>query len=355
MAQKTEASLTAAIVGVGQAKGDGSPTGGAWRIGYMHARMYAHTPGIELVTAADINATNLQVFQEKFSVADGYESLEKMLAVTTPDIVSICTYVGLHLEMIKSCVAAGVKAIICEKPFLNSPAELAELRATVKTTGIKIIVPHFRRYLPAFARARDIYMSGEVGTPVVVTAAIGDNWDLSEWGSHWLDMFRFFHGDEMPKWVMGQARVRDRRGFGHAMEDHALAFMEFPNNGRALLEVGENYLNDDVTMVLTGSRGSVSVIGEDKLRISSPDGYREEDLSAPDAGLNSWSEMAADLRDWVNGGPEAPLGFDHIAGTSELNLGAYISMCDGDRVEFPLKHTGDEWPVEELARRASKK
>lgn len=344
--------LRAAIVGVGQAQGKGSPTTGAFRIGYVHAEMYGRTPGFTLVAGADINADNLRAFQDQFKVEHGYPSLEEMLKVETPDVVSICTYVGLHLAMIRTCAEAGVKGIICEKPFVLSPVQLREVRDIVAKTGIKIIVPHFRRYLKAFARANEIYGSGEIGARVVVNAAIGDGWDLSEWGSHWLDMFRFFHSDDMPEWVLGQARVTGRRGFGHAMEDHAVVCMEFPGGGRAVLETGVHYLNDGVTMSLTGSRGAIVVLGEDKLRVYSETGVREENYEGPDF-VEAWCAMAADFCDWVNGGPAPSLAFDHVADTSELNLGTYLSMVDGDRVEFPLRHAIDEWPVEALARRSA--
>ena len=348
----TESPLRAAIVGVGQAQGKGSPTTGSFRIGYVHAQMYTRTPGFNLIAGADINAENLRTFQQQFKVEHGYPSLGVMLHAEKPDVVSICTYVGLHLEMIRACADAGVKGIICEKPFVNSPAQLREIRQVVAQSGIKIIVPHFRRYLKAFSRAKEIYASGEIGARVAVNAAIGDGWDLSEWGSHWLDMFRFFHDDRMPEWVLGQARVTTRRGFGHAMEDHAAVCMEFPGGGRAVLETGVHYLNDGVTMSLTGSRGTIVVLAEDKLRVYSDAGVREENYQGPDF-VEAWCTMAADFRDWVNGGAAPPLGFDHVADTAELNLGTYLSMVDSDRVEFPLRHTTNEWPVEELARRSA--
>lgn len=344
--------LRASIVGVGQAQKQGSPTTGAYRIGYTHARTYRRTPGFELVSAADIDAGNLQAFNQEFGVA-GYSSLEELLRNDRPDVVSLCTYVGLHLDMIKACVAAGVKGILCEKPLVASPAELAELRTLVAASGVKIIVPHFRRYRKVFARSREILASGEIGERVIVSAAIGNGWDLSEWGSHWLDMYRFFHDDRMPEWVMAQARVTDRRGFGHAMEDHAVAFMEFPGGGRAVLETGVHYLNDGVTMTIGGSRGSIVIVAEDKLRVYTAAGARDEDFSDADGLLAAWSEMAADFRDWINKDVPAPLGFDHVSGTAELTMGCYVSMVEGDRVDLPLKSSAREWLVEELARRHS--
>jgi len=343
--------LRAAVVGVGQAGRQGSPTGGAFKIGHAHARAYGASPQFKLVAGADINAENLALFQDTFGVAEGYPSLQAMLDVAAPDVVSICTYVGLHLSMLEACAAAGVKGVICEKPLVTSPAELTRLRMLVASSGIKVIVPHFRRYLPAFARARDLYVSGQIGAPVGVTAAIGDGWDLSEWGSHWLDMFRFFHGDDMPNWVMGQARVRDRRGFGHAMEDHAVAVMKFPNNGRAMLDVGPSYLPDGANMVLTGSAGSIVIRNERQLAIYDANGERREDYSESHDFIGTWALMFDTLADWIGGAASPPLGFDHVAGTAELNLACYLSMVEGDRIDFPLSSEFAEWPVEELARR----
>lgn len=348
--------LRAGIVGVGMAEGKGSPTGGAFRIAYLHAQALKACKDVELVSAADISEHNLTVFQNRFDVSDGHLSLQAMLDSAKLDVVHICTYVGLHLKMLEACAVAGIKGVVCEKPLVTSPAELRRLRDLVDSSGMKIMVPHFRRYLPAFVEARDIYNSGEIGEPVSVMAAIGDGWDLSEWGSHWLDMFRFFHNDDMPKWVLSQARVTDRRGFGHAMEDHAVATMQFPNGGRATLEVGPSYLPDNANMVLTGTRGSIVVRNELMVSTYSSKGERHTDHASPNQAAKRntpaiWADMFDELAAWVNGGPELSLGLSTTGGSAELNLACYMSMVNGDRIDFPMQSDHSEWPVEELARR----
>src|SRR4029450_11376855 len=121
-------------------------------------------------------------------------------------------------------------------------------------TGVKIVVAHVRRYRPAFIRAREIFNSGAIGQPVLCLAGI-DGWDLSEWGSHWLDMFRFVNLDRPIRWVFGQARVPDFRGYGHAMEEPAIAHFEFDNGCRGLLDGGKaTAVGGD--MLLIGTEGS---------------------------------------------------------------------------------------------------
>src|SRR5207244_4915582 len=110
-----------------------------------HAQMYQRSKCVTLVAAADINAENLQAFQQRFSVPRGFDDHCKMLAEIKPDLVSIATYVPLHRSMIEDCVSAGVKAIVCEKPFLASPAECVAIRKLLAEFATKLIVSHPRR------------------------------------------------------------------------------------------------------------------------------------------------------------------------------------------------------------------
>lgn len=341
----------AAVIGVGKAGAGSNAKGGGHQIGYGHGMMYQRVPRTQLVAAADINAENLAAFQEKFAVERGFSDHRKMLAEVRPDIVSLCTYVGLHRGMIEDCARAGVKGILCEKPFLPSPADCAAVRRVAAETGVKIVVAHFRRNRLAFRRARDLYNDGTIGQPVLCVAGV-EGWDLSEWGSHWLDMFRFFHRDQPIRWVFGQARVRDFRGYGHAMEEHAIAYFEFENGGKGFLDGGRKMAGDQ-TMTLLGTEGQIQIFREAILRIDAPTGRRVEDFSkeASEQGSQPWDRMLEDLIAWLEGGTEPELGLTNMLKTSELNLAAYISAVRGDRVDLPLRDELAEWPVEILARR----
>lgn len=344
-----EKKYKAAIIGVGAAKASGNK-GGGHQIAYAHATAYQGNPRVELESGVDINAENLKAFQHKFNVPKGFGDYQRMLKETRPDLVSICTYVGLHHAMIAAGAAAGVKGIICEKPFVISPAALKEVQRAVQKTGVKIQVCHIRRYLPSFIRARDLYQSGAVGEPLMCIAGIA-GWDLSEWGSHWLDMFRFFHGDRAVRWVFGQARVRGLRGYGHAMEDHAVAYFEFDGGGKGILD-GGMAMNGPWTMTLVGTQGTIRIEREDTVVVDTAAGRKTEKFSINYGQL--WHQMVADMLAWIEGGSEPVTGFTSMAKSAELNLAAYISAVRGDRVDLPLKDADeqiDEWPVEVLARR----
>ena len=344
-------SYSAAIIGVGKA-GGGGPKGGGHAIGYTHAAMFQSDPRVKLIAGADINAQNLEAFQDKFSVPRGFASYSSMLGDIKPDIVSIGTYVGLHCEMIEASARAGVKGIICEKPFVASLPQLRRVQKVVEETGVKLVVAHVRRYRPAFERARELFNNGSIGTPMLCVSGIAD-WDLSEWGSHWLDMFRFLNNDQPIAWVMGQARVRDFRGYGHAMEDHAVAYFQFASGVRGLLDGGKA-LSGGGDMTLLGTGGTIRVDNEITVTLTNKAGQTietfDQDLLAGWPAL--WTKALGELIDWIEGGPSSRIALEHVAASSELNLAAYLSAVRGDRVDWPLADTTDEWPVEELARRS---
>ena len=181
------------------------------------------------------------------------------------------------------------------------------------------------------------------------------DWDLSEWGSHWLDMFRYLNLDRKIDWVMGQARVRDFRGYGHAMEEHAIAYFRFDNGVRGILDGGKP-LNGGGDMTLVGTGGTIRVENEITVTVTNRDGVKaqtfDKDLLAGWSAL--WTKGLGELIDWIEDAGRRRVALEHVVGSSELNLAAYISAVRGDRVDFPLVDDVDAWPVEALARRAGK-
>jgi predicted dehydrogenase len=168
-------------------------------------------------------------------------------------------------------------------------------------------------------------------------------------------MFRFFHDDRPVQWVMGQARVRGQRGYGHAMEDHAIAYFAFEGGGKGLLD-GGMALNGEWTMTLLGTEGTIRVRREDEIVVENRTGQRVESfVGHPGSSWAAiWDCLLADLLAWLDGGPEPMLGLGNTLKTSELNLAAYLSALHGDRIDLPLaeEYQGlTEWPVDVMAQR----
>jgi predicted dehydrogenase len=355
-------SYRAAIIGVGPAKPRTWAKGGGHKIGYHHAEGLNRLPGVKVVSAADINPENLAAFQAEFGLTSGFTDYREMLAREKPDIVGICTYVGLHAEMILACIRAGVRIILSEKPFVSSPAEFKAVSEAVAASGVVLGIAHIRRFAPCFEKARDLVRSGALGDPVMMGGGLG-GWDLSEFGSHWIDLMRFLRDDLPVSYVMGQARVRDLRGYGHAMEDHALAYFEFADGCRGVVDGGRSFAPPEGSpfpqrpgwdIHVLGTRGMLAITENKEIRVADSTGFRVVPVDEP---YDAWTLLYGSLLTQHQGGEESRVSFRRCGPSAEINLGAYLSALRGDRIDLPLSGRDLEharWPVEDLAELARK-
>jgi predicted dehydrogenase len=96
----------------------------------------------------------------------GWEQFETdwRSVVERPDIdmVDISTPGNLHCSMALAAAAAG-KHIICEKPLANSLADAKEMLRAVEKAGVKHMIMHNYRKIPAVALAKKLIEEGRIG------------------------------------------------------------------------------------------------------------------------------------------------------------------------------------------------
>ncbi len=125
--------------------------------------------------------------------------------VATPDV--------LHYEEVMASVAAG-KHVICEKPVGVNVAQAYEMWTACRDAGLAHFVPFWTRYVPIFARAREIYQSDRLGEVRAVIyrwhnprpdampltwrddAGLSAAGSIADVGSHAYDMIRWLLGVE---------------------------------------------------------------------------------------------------------------------------------------------------------------
>lgn len=349
--------LRAAIIGVGKAAQRTWSKGGGHKIAYDHAEFLNQIPAVRVTTAADINAENLAAFATTFDLSQTYADYREMLRLERPDIVGICTYLGLHAQMVIDAARAGVRIIVCEKPLVSSPAELEAIRQVVEKTGVVLGVAHIRRFKPCFIQARDLVKARAIGQPVLMCGGLA-GWDLSEYGSHWIDLIRFIHSDTLVKYVMGQVRVRDGAGYGHRMEDHGIAYFEFADGCRGIVDGGRGFAPPEGTdypsrpgsdIRIVGTEGVITIAEDKTLQVVNAKGRQTIDVSA---SVPVWRLLYESLIEQANGGPVSPVAFARCVQTAEINLGAYMSSWLRDRVDLPFNETVSaykEWPLDAIA------
>ena len=227
------------IIGCGRKPGvgsDGRRVGGG--IAENHARGYEAHGRTRIVAAADISQENLDSFQERHQVPAGYLDYREMLAKEHLDIVSICTWVGLHSQICIDAANSKPKGILCEKPMALSLPEADAMLEACRRNNVTFTIDHQRRLGRAFGLAKELLQAGRIGELQRLEGYVpGGN--LLDWGTHWIDMFFFFQDQAPVEWVMAMAdRQTDRSLFGVEVEDHSITHYQFRNGVRAYIELG---------------------------------------------------------------------------------------------------------------------
>ncbi len=138
-----------------------------------------------------------------------------LVVVATPD--------ALHYDAVMACAQRG-KHVLCEKPVGRDAGEAYRMWAACRDAGVGHYVPFWTRYVPAFARVRQLVSHGAIGEVKVVIyrwhnprpAAMPFTWrddaqlssagSIADVGSHAYDVVRWILGTEAKR-VLAHAGV----------------------------------------------------------------------------------------------------------------------------------------------------
>jgi predicted dehydrogenase len=310
--------------------------GGGFAIGRVHANAWRRLDTVELVAACDIKADNLTAFAEDYAVPGRYADHRKMLADAELDVVDICTWPPLHLDMVVSSAEAGVKAIYCEKPMCLSLAEARRMVDTCTRHDVKLIVSHQRRFERKYLIARDWIRTGRIGEVLEIEARIaGDDADLLSWGTHWFDMFGFLLNDAPAQSVFAAIDTSGAtQRYGHPVEDRALVSVVFAGGVRCTLDGAPE--DGPVGLRVIGTRGMIHIV--DEQITGQLDGFQSLEIS-PEIETDfedSFVAAMADLIASVENNREPALSGRLAARTIEMIMAAYESANRRALIRLPL-------------------
>lgn len=175
---------------------------GIGRKGAQHARAYRIEPRTQIVAAADTDEENLEVFCKRFG-ATGYTDYKEMLAKENIDIAAPILPVGPNPGIVIGSAEAGVKGIMCEKPFAPSLKEADAMVAACRANGVKIGAGDLNMNLPAYQQAKAIIDSGEIGEVKSIHFFGGGGTELSGGGIQQFSLTRMFAGFAEVAWCIG--------------------------------------------------------------------------------------------------------------------------------------------------------
>ena len=137
---------------------------------HMHAASYAASlaahPGATLVGIADQDPARGREMAARYETAF-FESDDALLGKTLDGVIITSENVH-HRLLVEKAVAAGVKAILCEKPLATT---LEDARAMVQLcvdSGVRLATAFPCRYAPAFQRLRARVQAGAIGEVLAI-------------------------------------------------------------------------------------------------------------------------------------------------------------------------------------------
>jgi predicted dehydrogenase len=288
-------------------------------------------------------AENARSLADRYSVPRTYSDYRALLAEQRPEVVSICTWPHLHREMVEAAVAAGVKAIHCEKPMAPTFGDAKAMHQAGEKAGVVMTICHQRRFTPSFRKARDLIRDGAIGE---LARMEGYCSNLFDWGTHWFDMFQFFNEERPAAWVMGQIDVSAaRQVFGVPVETSGISQIAWENDVWGLLVTGHppqtprlSKLVEREGIVIHGTEGrlEVAVLNGPRLRLRRF-GKSEGEMPAPAQAEDATVLSVLDLLKCLETGKEPELSSRKALRATELIFATYESSRQRGRVTLPLE------------------
>jgi len=143
---------------------------GIGAIAEMHARAIADIEGAELVGGCCRTESKAQEFAEKFSCR-WYPSHEELYEQEQPEVVTICTPSGAHLEPTAAAAKRGIH-VLCEKPLEVTVERAEQMIAAANDAGTHLGGIFPQRFNPVVRAIYDAAQAGRFGPLAVAVAYV---------------------------------------------------------------------------------------------------------------------------------------------------------------------------------------
>jgi UDP-N-acetyl-2-amino-2-deoxyglucuronate dehydrogenase len=333
---------------------------GCGRISANHVEaLRQHAPGAQLVAVCDPRADALAATVAKTG-AQGFASLDAMLASADIDIVVLATPSGLHPRQTMQAARAGVH-VLTEKPMATKWDEGMEMVRVCREAGVKLFVVKQNRLNPTLQLLKQAVDTGRFGRIFMATVNVfwsrpQTYYDDAPWRGRWdMDGGAFLnqasHYVDMVDWLVGPVDSV------HAYTATLARDIEAEDTGVMSLRLRKGGLASiNVTMLAHGKNfeGSVTLLGEHgTVRVGGVAVNRIEHWEFAQAQPEDEAVRSANYNTQSVYGPGHPLYYDNVIRTLrgqaqaqvdgyeglrslEVVIAAYRSARDGVRVGLPL-------------------
>lgn len=269
---------------------------------YRNVNMYfPDAPKVERVVICGRNPDETAQARETFDWQESSTDWKAVVARDDIDIVDVATPGLMHCEMVVAAAAAG-KHIVCEKPLANTLREAERMVHAVEEAGVRHLLMHNYRRVPAIALAKRMVDDGRLGRIYHYRARYLQDWAMSpdlervwrfdakqsgsgalgDLGAHVIDLGRYLCGEIAELAATSETFIQQRPATAGSSEmldvtvDDAVALcVRFASGAIGTIEatrfaIGRKNHN---TFEINGSKGSLSFDLENlnKLRFYSVD------------------------------------------------------------------------------------
>ncbi|RBP49714.1 Gfo/Idh/MocA family protein [Arenicella xantha] len=134
--------------------------------GQGHAEAFRYA-GVDVVGMVGRTEAVVKQVTEEMGIPYAGTDWQQALADCKPDIVSIATPGGAHVEPIKLAIAAGCH-VFCDKPLTESGETSKQLYQLALQKGVKTAFAASFRYMPHVMHAKQLVSQGAIGEPLEV-------------------------------------------------------------------------------------------------------------------------------------------------------------------------------------------
>lgn len=279
---------------------------GAGYFSQFHYGSWARMDGVALVGACDTElsravATSLPAFDD----------LQTMLVSAKPDLLDVILPPAAHAATIRMALAAGLKRIICQKPFCLDLDEARQIVAEAKSAGATLIVHENFRFQPWYRAIKADLEAGSIGDVLNATFRLrpGDGQGprayldrqpyfqqmprflVHETAVHWIDTFRYLFGPAHAVYA-DLRRINPAiagEDAGHVIFDHGPVRALFDGN-RHLDHVADNLRRTMGEAQIEGIEGVLTLYGNGSVTRRRFGATTEAEILPPD----TWDGFGGD-------------------------------------------------------------
>jgi D-apiose dehydrogenase len=256
-----------------------------------HLHAWREIDRANIVAVCDIDPQRAQAAAELMGNIPYFLDARQMLDSVALDFVDVATTMYSHLALVRLTTEHRLPTIV-QKPLAPNWDEAVAIVAAAEENRIPLMVHENFRFQPAMRRAKEIIVAGEIGLAKWAQVSFRSDFDfysgqpylrdqkelvLLEVGVHLTDLARFFMGDAISIYGRGQQVGREVIG-----EDQATLLVQHKGGGVSILDMSFASHRDrtalaDMTAIIEGDAGSVTVGADGRLVVRSSGKTRHED------------------------------------------------------------------------------